>query len=120
MTGPDVGEGLAAVVAAVRCIVGWLDSSTTLDGRTELTMRVLKVSEEAGEAAGAWIGFTGQNPRKGITHSRGDVVGELADTAMASLVAIASLGADPGAELLTKASAVVARCELVPARVGQA
>lgn len=61
----------------------------------ELTCRIMKITEEAGEAAQAWIGVLGQNPRKGVTHTTGDVVGELADVVFAALVAIASLGADP-------------------------
>ena len=61
----------------------------------ELTCRIMKITEEAGEAAQAWIGVLGQNPRKGVTHTTEDVVGELADVAFTALVAIASLGADP-------------------------
>jgi NTP pyrophosphatase (non-canonical NTP hydrolase) len=61
----------------------------------ELTCRIMKITEEAGEAAQAWIGVLGQNPRKGVTHTTADVVGELADVAFTALVAIASLGADP-------------------------
>ncbi|GAA2847221.1 hypothetical protein Acy02nite_03530 [Actinoplanes cyaneus] len=64
-------------------------------GPNELTLRILKITEEAGEAAQAWIGVQGQNPRKGVTHTVDDVVGELADVVFTSLVAIASLGADP-------------------------
>lgn len=41
--------------------------------------RLAKVIEELGEAIQAFIGFTGQNPRKGITHSSDDVLDELAD-----------------------------------------
>ncbi|MEU8818378.1 hypothetical protein [Actinoplanes sp. NPDC048796] len=61
----------------------------------ELTCRILKVTEEAGEAAAAWIGMLGQNPRKGVTHTRDDVAAELADVAFTALVAIASLDLDP-------------------------
>nr|WP_245923304.1 MazG-like family protein [Actinoplanes atraurantiacus] len=61
----------------------------------ELTCRILKVTEEAGEAAQAWIGLLGQNPRKGVTHTRDDVAAELADVAFTALVAIASLDLDP-------------------------
>ena len=63
-------------------------------GELELTLRILKLSEEAGEAAQAWIGERGQNPRKGVTHTRAEVVGELADVAFTALVALESLGAD--------------------------
>ncbi len=71
-----------------------LDANNGTDPN-ELTLRILKITEEAGEAAQAWIGVQGQNPRKGVTHTVDDVVGELADVVFTSLVAIASLGADP-------------------------
>jgi NTP pyrophosphatase (non-canonical NTP hydrolase) len=51
--------------------------------------------EEAGEAAAAWIGAIGRNPRKGTTHSRRDVAEELGDVAFTALVAAASLRHDP-------------------------
>jgi NTP pyrophosphatase (non-canonical NTP hydrolase) len=72
----------------------WLDASNGSDD-LELTCRILKVTEEAGEAAQAWIGALGQNPRKGVTHTREQVADELADVAFTALVAIASLGFDP-------------------------
>jgi hypothetical protein len=50
--------------------------------------RVSKVSEECGEAIEALIGWTGQNPRKGVTHGRGDLVEELLDVAVTALGAI--------------------------------
>jgi NTP pyrophosphatase (non-canonical NTP hydrolase) len=98
----------ASVHVAVDEAVAWLNAHNDLDD-AEITLRVLKVAEETGEAAQAWIGATGQNPRKGVTHSRADVAGELADVVMAALVAIASLGIDPGAALVAKAGAVSAR-----------
>jgi NTP pyrophosphatase (non-canonical NTP hydrolase) len=72
----------------------WLDASNGTEA-LELTCRILKVTEEAGEAAQAWIGALGQNPRKGVTHTHEQVAGELADVAFTALVAIASLGFDP-------------------------
>jgi NTP pyrophosphatase (non-canonical NTP hydrolase) len=68
-------------------------------GQMELTLRIAKIAEEAGEAVQAWIGVVGQNPRKGVTHTVDDVVGELADVAFTAMVAIASLGADPRAAI---------------------
>lgn len=72
----------------------WLDEHNG-GGREETGMRILKVSAEAGEAADAWAGVTGQNPRKGITHTRQQVAEELADVALTALVAIVSLGYNP-------------------------
>jgi hypothetical protein len=45
---------------------------------------------EAAEAIDALNGMTGGNPRKGVTHSRADLLGEAADTAFSSLLAIQS------------------------------
>ncbi|RZU75116.1 MULTISPECIES: MazG-like family protein [Micromonospora] len=86
---------------AVRASRGWLDAANGTDD-AELTCRILKLTEEAGEAAGAWIGVLGQNPRKGVTHRREDVAAELADVVFTALVAIESLGLD--------ARSVVAAC----------
>jgi NTP pyrophosphatase (non-canonical NTP hydrolase) len=97
-----------AIWAAVRDARGWLDTANGT-GEPELTCRVLKVTEEAGEAAGAWIGVLGQNPRKGVTHSREDVAAELADVAITALVAIESLGFDARQVLATCAGKVTER-----------
>ncbi|MFC4072755.1 MazG-like family protein [Actinoplanes subglobosus] len=73
---------------------GFLDEQNGSDP-LEIACRIMKVTEEAGEATQAWIGVLGQNPRKGVTHTTDDVVNELADVVFTALVAIASLGADP-------------------------
>ncbi|MET8277729.1 MazG-like family protein [Micromonospora sp. NPDC005174] len=79
--------------AAARAARSWLDTANGT-GQTELTCRILKLTEEAGEASAAWIGLLGQNPRKGVTHTREDVAAELADVVFTALVAIESLGLD--------------------------
>lgn len=99
---------LADVLDTVHDAVAWLNSHHGPDD-TELTMRVLKVAEEVGEAAQAWIGATGQNPRKGVTHTRADVAAELADVVLSALVAITSLGLDPAAAVRAKAAVVATR-----------
>jgi phosphoribosyl-ATP pyrophosphohydrolase len=86
----------------------WLDSHNGA-ADPELTLRILKVTEEAGEAAAAWIGLLGQNPRKGRTHTRAQVVAELGDVAFTALVAAASLGHDPRDVLAAVAAKVDAR-----------
>jgi NTP pyrophosphatase (non-canonical NTP hydrolase) len=78
----------------------------------EITLRVLKIAEEFGEAVQAWIGVTGQNPRKGVTHTRQDVAGELGDVAVTALVAAASLGFEPRQVLAGTAAKVAARFAL--------
>jgi NTP pyrophosphatase (non-canonical NTP hydrolase) len=52
---------------------------------------MLKLSEEVGEVASAIIGATGQNPRKGITHSWQDVESELCDVIVTAMVALRTL-----------------------------
>lgn len=64
-------------------------------GEHERAMRLLKVSEEAGEAAAAYIGMTGQNPRKGTTHTPADVADELCDVIIAAAVALHAFTTTP-------------------------
>ncbi len=89
----------------VRAARAWLDDANGVSGQ-EMTCRILKVTEEAGEAAGAWIGVLGTNPRKGVTHTVDDVAAELADVAMSALVAIESLNIDAQAALATCAAKI--------------
>ncbi|MFF0822507.1 MazG-like family protein [Micromonospora haikouensis] len=84
----------ADLYATVRRVTAQLDAVNGTS-REEIGLRILKLVEEAGEAASAWIGAVGQNPRKGVTHTRDDVAAELADAAFTALVAIASLGYNP-------------------------
>lgn len=89
-------------------LTAWLDRE---NGRSshEIAMRLLKITEEAGEVASAYVGMTGQNPRKGITHSREDVQGEVCDVILAAAVALASLTDDPAAVLAAKLRTVADR-----------
>ncbi|MET8409725.1 MazG-like family protein [Streptomyces sp. NPDC005195] len=66
----------------------------THDGREELLLRILKLSEEVGEVARAVIGATGQNPRKGTTHTWDDVRSELCDVVITGMVALRTLAPD--------------------------
>jgi hypothetical protein len=50
--------------------------------------RLGALSNTAGRAVRAYIGMTGQNPRKGVTHTETDMVFELADVAVTALCAI--------------------------------
>jgi NTP pyrophosphatase (non-canonical NTP hydrolase) len=97
-----------AIWTAVPAARDWLDTANGTDLH-ELSCRILKVTEEAGEAARAWIGTVGQNPRKGVTHSRQDVADELADVALTALVAIESLGLNGRENLNRCADKVLAR-----------
>lgn len=83
----------------------YLDENNGCD-RAEQTLRLLKVTEEAGEVAAAWIGVCGQNPRKGVTHTPEQVGAELADVVMSALVAMTSIGLDPR-EIMTVCTAKI-------------
>lgn len=61
--------------------------------------RVAKVVEEAGEAVAELIGMTGQNPRKGVTSTLDDLLGELADVTLTGLYAIQHFTKDSDATL---------------------
>ncbi|MFE9882528.1 MazG-like family protein [Streptomyces sp. NPDC005784] len=72
----------------------WLDANRAHDGREGLLLRVLKLSEEVGEVAQAVIGATGQNPRKGLSHTWDDVRSELCDVMITAMVALRTLAPD--------------------------
>lgn len=78
---------------AVLAAKAWLDENNGTEEH-EITLRILKLMEEAGEVAKARIGMLGQNPRKGRTHVRDDIAEELADCIITAAVAIESLGFD--------------------------
>ncbi|MFH9415267.1 MazG-like family protein [Streptomyces rochei] len=68
-----------------------LEADQPIGGREGLLLRMLKLSEEVGEVAEAVIGATGQNPRKGVSHTWEDVEAELCDVAITALVALRTL-----------------------------
>ncbi|MEV5526798.1 MazG-like family protein [Streptomyces prunicolor] len=72
----------------------WLEADQPLGGREGMLLRMLKLSEEVGEVAEAVIGATGQNPRKGVTHTWDDVQAELCDVVITALVALRTLTPD--------------------------
>ncbi|WP_240917785.1 MazG-like family protein [Phycicoccus sp. HDW14] len=61
--------------------------------------RVAKIAEECGEVVAAYIGVTGQNPRKGVAGSMDDVVDELLDVALTALAAVEHLTGHRGEAL---------------------
>lgn len=60
---------------------------TRLLAGISLPTRLLKIQEEAGEVAQAYIGWTGANPRKGQENGREKVEDELLDVAITALIA---------------------------------
>jgi NTP pyrophosphatase (non-canonical NTP hydrolase) len=100
--------GLWATVAA---LAAWLDASNGTSDH-EQAMRLMKLSEETGEVAQAYIGMTGQNPRKGITHSRNDVADELCDVIVTAMVALHAYTPDPARHLTAKLQRIADRAHL--------
>lgn len=75
-------------------LVEWLDEETGASPELARVLRVLKISEEAGEVAEAVHGVTGANPRKGRSHTWEDVQSELCDVIVTSMVALRTLTPD--------------------------
>lgn len=82
-----VDPGTWDMFADIAAINAWIERANG-QSEHEDSMRVMKIGEEYGEAVAAYIGMTGQNPRKGVTHSRGDLMMELADVAVTALCAM--------------------------------
>lgn len=80
-----------AASAAAR-VSTWIDDEPVNQAMTpleQLLMRtVVKSGEEFGESCEAIIGMTGQNPRKGYTHTREHLFKEQMDIAATAVLAI--------------------------------
>jgi hypothetical protein len=92
---------------------GWLDANQKDPGSEEnLTVRVLKIAEKAGEAAGALIEARGQNPRK-ATGAWSHVADETCDVVITALVALATqMGSAPAAKAYLEEFALKRRARL--------
>lgn len=74
----------------------WIDDHNShKDPEAQLWSRVAKIGEEFGEVIAALIGITGQNPRKGYTHSLADVRKELMDVIVTAMGAYYHAYQDP-------------------------
>lgn len=103
---------LADQVCGLSHMIDTSASFTDCDTETILWRRCTKVAEETGEVISALIGVTGSNPRKGVTHTMGDVEAELLDVALSALCAVAHLHdneSDPVLLLAAHTSRVHAR-----------
>lgn len=86
--------------AALTRLSQWIDASNEHRDSEAVTWgRIAKLMEEGGEAVAAFIGYTGQNPRKGVTHTRDDLEKELLDSAITALGAIEHLRGHDGRAL---------------------
>jgi NTP pyrophosphatase (non-canonical NTP hydrolase) len=79
---------------AIEKITSRLDAASVLPSDTERLLRIMKLTEEAGEVTQAVIGTLGQNPRKGVTHTWDDVQAELCDVMFTAMVALRTLTPD--------------------------
>ncbi|MEU2333956.1 MazG-like family protein [Streptomyces sp. NPDC013172] len=100
---------MSAILIPVAARIAAALNTTNGHSEHEMAMRLLKVTEEAGEATAAYIGMTGQNPRKGISHTTADVAEELCDVIIAATVALHSFTATPAADLTAKLDDVARR-----------
>jgi len=60
-------------------------------GEVPAEVRLLKLTEEVGEAAEAFIGMHGLNSRKGVCRSREDLLAELSDVIITAAVAMTGI-----------------------------
>ncbi|MBQ0998469.1 MazG-like family protein [Streptomyces nigra] len=104
-------EATADLWNDVDALWAWLETGQPHGGTEGLLLRMLKLSEEVGEVAQAVIGATGQNPRKGVTHTWDDVQSELCDVVITALVALRTLTPD-AREVFTRHLARVAERSL--------
>lgn len=102
--------------SAIDDLCTWVEAGQPVGGREGLLLGMLKLSEEAGEVAEAVIGATGQNPRKGVTHTWDDVQAELCDVVITALVALRMLTPDTQ-EVFTRHLARVTERSLGPSAV---
>src|SRR5690606_15699829 len=78
--------------ASLTALSEWIDAGNTHRDPESVTWgRIAKLTEESGEVIAAYIGATGQNPRKGVTHTVEDVIAELLDVAVTALGAVEHL-----------------------------
>jgi NTP pyrophosphatase (non-canonical NTP hydrolase) len=63
-------------------------------GDVPVEVRLLKLTEEVGEVADAFIGMRGLNRRKGVCRTRDDLLAELADVIITAAVAMSGVTGD--------------------------
>lgn len=111
-------RGGIGIGASARLLSAWIDGSydTALGEELVLRRRIGKLMEEVGEVGLALGGYTGENPRKGVTHTRDDVMTELIDVAVTALGAWEHMDGNHGrveSELETKLAGLLTRAGLV-------
>jgi hypothetical protein len=66
-------------------------------GDVPMEAQLLKMAEEVGEVAEAYLGMSGLNRRKGLNRTRDDLMGEVADVIVTASVALVMLAGGPDA-----------------------
>lgn len=65
-------------------------------GDVPVEVRLLKLTEEVGEVADAFLGVHGLNERKGVCRTTDDLLDELSDVIITAAVAMSGITADAG------------------------
>ena len=84
-------------------------------GDVPVEIRLLKLTEEIGEVADAFLGVHGLNSRKGICRTREDLLDELSDVIITAAVAMTGITGDTDharAHLARRLATVTARAGL--------
>lgn len=97
-----------ATATALVALSRWIDAGNAHRDPEAVTWgRLAKLAEEQGEVIAAYIGATGQNPRKGVTHTMEDVQKELLDVAITALGAYEHITGHRGWALAALDEAIV-------------
>lgn len=83
-----------SIWALVDQLRAWFDTTEDATAHTTLAFRILKLTEETGEAAQALVDAAGQNPRKPKTDDMDHVVKELCDVVLTALLALSTITPD--------------------------
>ena len=104
------------VFTDIAAINRWIEQANE-ESMHKDSMCVMKIGEEFGEAVAAYIGMTGQNPRKGYTHTKSDLYEELCDIAITALVALEHFTGSPiitQGFMASRISKIIARSNIPP------
>lgn len=89
-------ENLGPVIADISRSIDQHPDNAIRDPEACTWGRLAKLAEETGEVVSSFIGVTGQNPRKGNTHTISAVAEELLDVALTALAAWEHLNGNNG------------------------
>lgn len=94
----DAEVAATSLSQKVATLSRWIDDSYPKGLHTEIHVRrrVDKLMEEVGEVGQAVGGWFGENPRKGFTHVKSDVLSELLDVMVTAAGAWESLNGNAG------------------------